>query len=261
MASTDDPDIHRDLKLQLQSALKSIMRKYTLYVRHIRLSLRDKGVSVEDLRSDLLTMPAISQAEQELSLLSAHKAELKSAATLNDIFDLLVTEYASFFDYDIFQFIVETYHIDHGEEELKYPEQLKAYLYKHKLSEFIEINPLLKKYTAASTEFILKIDIDSTSKMSKISDLKTAIAGILGLNSATLQLIKIQDGCVVVTFLIPTPVAELIFNKQTVLTVKQEGQLQAMEVLWLKCNECTFNFATKILEHSDEVHQATRYVY
>lgn len=248
MASTLDPDTLMNLKLVLKDKLQSIMRKYSLYVRHIRLSLKDKGVSVRDFCSDLLTMPATDLAHQELNPFSSHKAELKKATNLNDIFDLLVTEYASFLDYDIFQSIVDTYQIDHGQEELKYPEHLKLYLEKHKLSEFIEVNPLQKKFTALSAELVLKIDIELTTKMSKIIDLKQAIAKNLRINFSTLRLLDIRDGCVVVSFLMPIPVAELIFNKHTLITEKQEEQFRALKVMRLECNGCTFNFAAKELK-------------
>lgn len=210
------------------------MTKYSVYVRYIRQSLKDNRVSVEDLRSDLLTMPAINHAEQELALLSAHKAELKKATSLNDIFDLLTTEYASFLNYDIFQFIVDTNQIDHGQEELKYPEQLKAYLEKCTVSDFNDINP-----PQESKELVLKFNIKLSTKLNKFTDLKPAIAEILGINPTTLQLRDIKDGCVVVTFLILTPVADIVFNKHRVLTKEQEEQFQALSVLWLTCNGYT----------------------
>ena len=204
-----------DLKLQLKRNLKSI--NLILYVSHIREALKTKGVSTEDLCSDLLTMPATSLAEQDLTLLSAHKAELKKATILNDIFDLLVTEYASFLNYEIFQYIVEKYEIDHG-EVLQYPEHLKAYLMKHKVSEFVESTPRKTlDPDATSIELVLKIDITLNSKISRILDLKISIAEILGINPTALQLCDITQGCVVVMFLIPTPVANLLFHKHTAL--------------------------------------------
>lgn len=242
-----DADTLGDLKLQLKSDLLAIMTKYSLYVRCIRQSLKDKGVSAEDLCSDLLTMPATNQAEQDLSLLSSHKAELEKAVSINGIFNFLTTEYASFLDYDIFEFMVETYEIDNGQEKLKYPQHLNDYLNKHKVSEFVEIKKDLLNIStaAASKELVLKFDIESTSKLAKIVDLKSAVAKSLGLRSATLRLLDIKDGCVVVTFLIPTPVAEIIFSKDTCLTAQQQQEFQAMAVRQLECNDKTFDFTTK----------------
>lgn len=175
-----DPATLEDLKLQLNSNLTNITQRYSSYVGCIQESLQEKGVTAKDLSSDLLTMHAFSHTHQ-LTLLSAHKAELEKAVDLKTIFNLLAAEYASFFDYEIFQLILvkyqKKYHIDTEREELKYPEYLKAYLTRHKVSEFVEINPLSKKNTATSKKLVVKIEIESTSTlMAKIKKLKTFVA-------------------------------------------------------------------------------------
>lgn len=209
------------------------MTKYSVYVCKIRRFLRDRDVSA---RSDLLTMPATNLANQELTLLSFHEAELKRADTLNKIFDLLVTEYTSFLNYGIFQFIVEIYRIN-DQDVLKYPEHLKTYLEEHKVSEFVAITTPRKKIGASSKKLVLKVNIALFTRMSKIIDLTEAIAAILGINRTALQLLDIGKGCIIVTFLIPTPVANLLFKKHTVLTRQQEKQIQYLGVMFLKCND------------------------
>jgi hypothetical protein len=237
-----DSNMFMDLKLQLQCKLESITKKYSLYVSFIRGALEKRSVSPRDLCSDLLTMPATNLAEQQLTLLSAHQAELKKANTLNDIFDLLATEYASFLNYGVFQFILEKYQISRGEEVLKYPEHLKSYLMEHKVSEFVESNPPQRKHNATSKELVLKIDIELTTRMSNIIDLRASIAKILGINPTALQLLDIRKGSIVVTFLIPTPLADQLFNEKTFLTDLQENQIRALSVVWMQCNSCMFTF-------------------
>jgi hypothetical protein len=263
--SSLDEDTLEDLKIQLQSNLTEIHERYTLYVSCIRESLQEKGVRAKDLCSDLMTMPAFSHPEQKLILLSAHKEKLEKAGEqddLNAIFDLLASEYATFIAYDIFQFILEKYQkkyhggIATGQEELKYPDHLKLYLKKHNASEFAEINPLLKKYSAASTELVLKMDIESTTSLSKIKRLKSHVAKILGLRSRTLRLLDIKDGCIIITFLLPTPVTELIFP----LTEEQVVELKALSVLRLECNNRTlFNFMKAMGKDESET-PVSRYV-
>lgn len=234
-----------DLKRRLDRELGKIIESYTNYQICIRESLQAKGVDAKELVTNLLTISAFNHTEQKRTLLSAHETELKKATDLYDVFNLITKEYASFMNCDLLQFILKKYDIDCGQEELKYPEHLKAYLENHEVSKFLEINPLLKKYTAASTEFVLKLDIEPTSRMAKLQEIKTAVAKILDLNSAALQLLDVNLGCVIATFLLPTPVAELVFNKRTILTVKQEEQFLASGVLWLECNNCRFSFTTQ----------------
>ena len=251
-----DPNspIYKDLKRQLDKGLRNITAQYSIYVRRIRESLQDKGVTAKDLCANLLNFSAFNHetTEQKRMLISVHKAELDKAVDLYDVFNLISTVYASFLNYDVFQFIVDTYQLDNGQEELKYDEHLEAYLKKHKLSEFIEIKPRLREVTADSSELILKIDIESTSRLSKIKDLQSFIAEILEMKFATLQLLDISKGCVIVTFIIPAHIAEIVFNEQTVFTEEQVQMFQAESILWLKCNGFTFSF---IIEAIDDNHQ------
>ena len=235
-----DPGTLEDLQHQLNTELQRIIALYSSYVNCTRKSLEATRITAEDFSLDLLSVSAFNHSQQQLTLLSIHEIELRRAVSINAIFRILVTEYASFLNYKIFEHIVKEYELDNGREEFKYPEHLKDYIKKHKISEFTNINPLKKEINANSTKMVLKIDIDSTSRLAKLVKLKSSIAGILRLNPTAIQLYDIKDGCVVATFLIPTPVAKLTFNADTVLTEEQEKKFQALNVLWLKCNEFIF---------------------
>ena len=237
-----DDDTLRDLELQLDKELCDITHQYSAYVRHIRETLNTKGVTVDDLSSNLLTVTAFAHEKQQRMLLSAHETELENAASVNKIINLLVREYASFLNCEIFQFIVKTYRIDQGQDELKYPELLEAYLNRHRVSEFIKINPQLKSIASSSKELVLKVDMESTSRLAKINDLKTSITKILRLKSVTLRLLGISEGCVVITFQIPAPIAECIFNEHTIFTEKQLEQFRSLSILKLECNGGSFSF-------------------
>lgn len=247
-----DSDTREDLQIQLDTELQRIIQLYSRYVSCIRESLQAKGITPKDIRSDLMSVSAFNHTEQKTSLLSAHEAELVKAVDLNDIFDLLVKEYASFLNYEVFQFILDKYRnlIHCGQDEFKYPEHLEAYINKHKISEFIEINPLLEKFTVTLKQLILKFDIATTAKLAKLKKLKTAVAKMLGLRSAALRLLDIEEGCVVATFLIPSPVAELVFNQHTTFSREQVEEFRALLVLWLKCNDCSFYFSAR--EHTNQ---------
>ena len=124
---------------------------------------------------------------------------------------------------------------------MKYPEYLQAFLNGLRVSEFIKINPLLKEYSG-TTKCFLKVDYEVTVRLAKIVDLQKAIAKILHLNSAALQIVDLKEGCVVVTFLIRTPVAELVFHECTVFTEEQQREFRDLSVLWLCCNNHTYDF-------------------
>ena len=229
-----------DLQHQLETELIRITAQYSAYVNCIRKSLKDSGITADDFSMDLLTVPAFSQSQRQVTLLSAHEMQLRTADNINAIFQILQREYASFLNYKVFELIAERYKLNKGQEEFRYPEHLENYIKKHKIKEFASMNPLKKGTNANSTELVLKFDIELTSRLACLIDFKHFIADILGLNPSAIQLCDIKDGCVVATFLIPTPVAELIFNADTVLTEEQVEEFRALGVLWLKCMGSTF---------------------
>ena len=240
--SSDDPDVRMHLEINLDE----IITKYASYVACLRSIIEEKGVSPEELCSYLLSLSAFSKSfkGQKLALMSDMKSELnKKNDKIIDIFDFLTTEYASFLNYDIFQKILEHYNISEDQDpKLKYRDHLKAYIEKHKISEFLRINPWLEKQKKGSKEVSLKYDIENTSSLARVDELKKIIAKIMKLDPATLHIVDIEDGCAIMTFLIPASVADAIFTPGIVFTSQQEDEFRAASVLWFKCNGCTFHF-------------------
>lgn len=184
------------------------------------------------------------------------KEKLKEAETVNDIIDLLTMNYCSFLNYEIFPRLVDYCHLDkEHQENLKYPVHLRAFIVKHKLSEFFEINPLLEDFTDPSKKLILKFEIDlSLCKLATIFDLKKRIADIMLLKHVSaLRLLSIKDGCVECTFLIPTQVAEFIFAPGKKFSRSQVREFQELPILWLKCDKYFLDISSqKIVRSGDK---------
>ena len=233
-----DPDIRKDLVHQLKLNRDQIICRYANYVSCLCDCVKEKGVTVEHLRTYLLKLPAFtgcSDDKQENVLLSDVKNQLKDADTIHKIFDLIGEERTSFLNYDVFKFILEKYCSDVKHEDLKYPEHLKAYVDQHSIKEFFEINPSLEKCTASCKKLQFKLDIEPTCKIAKIIDLESAIASILGLRPSALHLIGVAEGCVVVTFLIPAFVADVLFPADKKMTAEEARRFEALSVLWIRC--------------------------
>lgn len=240
-----DPDIRMDLEQQLEMNLEQITCRYASYVHYILNSVQTKGVSVTDLRSYLLNITAFqSGCKEQCKLLSAVKTELDEADTINKIFDLLSCKCASFFNFKVFQFLVDEYDIRESGDRvrLNYPQLLEAYINKHKISEFVAINPALEEHNDGSATLVFKFNIELTCKVATISNLKAAVAKILDLKPSTLRLLSIEKGCVVVTFLIPTEVADIIFVHGKKFTAVEVEEFRSLSVVWLECNGCKFDF-------------------
>ena len=190
--------------------------------------------------------------DQQVALLSELSDKLEKATTVNDIFNILNRNYATFLNYEIFQCIAEEYEVDPDHEKMKYPEYLDAYIKKHKLSEFEEINPMLKNVQCSSNEMVLKFDIAMTCSLAKLQEYTLNIADILDLKPSALRLLSIEEGCVVITLLIPAPVADFIFRSNKIFTKDDTKRFQAIYVLWLKCNGHVYDFSTVPDDHNDQ---------
>ena len=242
--SSLDPDIRLDLEQQLEMNLEQITTRYTSYTDYIHMSIKAKGVSVSEFRSYLIKLTAFRPGcKEQCKLLSGMKAELDEADTTDKIFDLLSCE-CTFFDTKIFELLVNRFGIKDTEDAgiLDYPEHLEAYINKHKISEFIAINPALEKHTK-SAKISFKFDIELTSKLAKVTKLQAAVAKILDLKPSTLQLINIEEGCVSVKFHIPAEAADIIFVHNKEFTPGDIEDFRALSVLWLECNGRKYNFS------------------
>ena len=241
-----DPEVREDLKYILKQNRKQIINQYARYVSCLCSSLKKKGVDVEELSTFVLQLPAFSPDEedelQDKRLLSEMKMEIEEAKTVNKIFNLIGDKCASFLNYDIFQSILENYCSDMDCEQFQYPEKLQAYIDRHNIKEFFEINPQLEKFVDKSKKLKLKIDIDVTTKAAKIVDLKSSVASVLGLNPSALRLFSIEEGCVIATFLIPVSIAQAIFTRERGITSGQREGLRGLKVLWMKCDDYEYDF-------------------
>ena len=237
-------DTRMDLEYILDGYHKEIVARYASYVLCIRNWF--KGESVADLRSYLLSLDAFQSGSNLNScckLLSGVKDELEKASTICQIFDV-INSCTSFINCELYECMVNDHHIDQGQEVLRYSEHLKNYFERHKISEFIEISPKLKKCTDKSKKLILKLDIKKTSKLAKVIEIKKEIARIFKILPSAIHLYTIDDGCVDVTFCLPRLIADLIFPPECEKTLsrKEVEKFHSLSVLWLECNTHRYYF-------------------
>jgi hypothetical protein len=118
---------------------------------------------------------------------------------------------------------------------LKYPEYFKDFVNLHKISEFFGLNPDLEpRFKANSEELVFKIDdIQMCDKLIKVVDLQRAIAKTLKTKPSALQLVSIEEGCILVKFLISTALKGTL----TELSPHQKEELRKLSILSLSCGD------------------------
>lgn len=245
------PAVLVDLKQQLESNLEEILFSFAGYTDCVQVSLEKRNVTVKRLCAYLLGLPAFTSAcsSPKLSLLASKKDKLEVASCISDIMIILKTECTSFLNYQIFESLIKNFKLDEGQELLKYPTKLLKYIEMHKVSEFIEIQPVLSDLSDDSKELILVFDFEPTCRLSGLFDLGKAVAKIMGLKQSVLRIHNIKENCVVVTYLIPTLVAESIFISDEIFSEAQKEEFRALSVQRLECNMRTFTFLVASPEH------------
>ena len=237
------PEVSEDLHFQLKTYRKQIITHFADYKETICALVKEKKVTVDSLRTYLLELPAFTDPEHGSEpLLLEKRKEFEKVVTVNEIFDHIGPECGSFLNFDIYQAIAEKYKVDKDPKlkELDYPNQLKLYIEKHRICEFIKINPSLELQSFSSEKLILKFDLKLIERLCKVLNVKHVVATILGIRPSALQFVSISEGCVIVTFLIPRHITETVFC--TLRETKKQEEFQVLPIQWLKCGNFTLYF-------------------
>lgn len=229
------------------------MEQYDSYLICIHKSLEARGITAKELSGYLLKLPALKvSSTTQKALLAEFEVEIQRATSVKEIIDLLGNNFGSFLDYDIFSNVVREFGISENRdaantEILKYPEHFKTYAVRQKLSDIIGVIPNAEKLKNSSEELSIKFEVDiSEYSLANLMELKSEIADVLNLQESTLRLFNIEEGCIVVTFLIPSSLAHFILPKGKTLALHQMKSLRDLSALQLKC--CGEMF---ILRHKD----------
>jgi hypothetical protein len=194
-------------------------------------------------------MPALKnfgkESEESSKLFYGVRDGLRDASTVKDLFYLL-SEHTSFLDYQIYIDIAEKYNINVEEEKEKYLSNLKEYVNKHSISELVEhkiIPTLHKESSNGSKKLVIKLDIKMSGKLAKLIDLKVAIALLLGFQPYALQVYYIEEGSILVTFLVPAGAAACVFPSDKKFSKEENEAFRSLSVVWLEYDNCKFHFS------------------
>jgi hypothetical protein len=213
-----DPKVREDLTFQLENNRDRIKKQYASYVCDLCECLKKNKVTPDQL----CTFVVHQSLPQEIK-------GIEEAKTLNKIFNLIGVQCASFFHYDIYQSIQTQFC---PKSKLNYSKHFEEFVELHRIFEFFLINPKLKTVYNASSELVLKIgDIEMYDKLAKAVKLQRALAKALGKYPSELQFISIEEGCVLVKFLISPGVRSTL----TRLSPQQKRKLEELSITFLQC--------------------------
>ena len=211
-----------DLGYQLRRNLETIKEQFASYVSEIYGRIKAKEIDLAKIKHFL---------EHQLN------SDLDRVNSLDDIFRLLRRRDKTsfhFLNYHIYESLRKKCIPEETDESFNYPDYLKAYANKHRLSEFLEINPKLEEINTSGNILHIKFDIQASDKLGKVLELQESLAAVLEVRPSELQILNIEQGCVMVTFLIPAHVAKVAFQHVTEFT---QEQLAKLSVKWIKLGD------------------------
>ena len=229
-----------DLYQVITNDVKTMKRKFSRLLERIWNSIDDLKGTV----AYLVDMAILSEEDEK---------QVKEALSINDVRILLAQKYWSFLDYENLENIVETKCGDNEQKLMKaYCEEVKKFC-ERRVTEFPPGSLSNSTDHPGMKKLIVTLDLNDPS-LKHIKHLKVVIANILGCPASKLVLYDIEDGSVVVTFLVVASVGAKLFLTR-LLTSKQEDVLREEHVISLKY-ESTVVFSTdKEMEtQQSEVH-------
>ena len=210
----------QNLEFRIKVDIDQIQKHFGTLQTIFRRSLKERGVPVRGIIAHVIGF-GVAEADKE---------KLRAEESLDEVF-IVLTDYWSFLDCDLLDSIVEIYGNDVDRSRMqKYKEELELFC-KRRVSE-VPSGELLLSKDQTRERIIVKLNINDP-RLSIIKDLKIKMCKVLKIEPCVLQIMEVKEGCVQVTFLIPSHISKLLFIKS--LTKVQYDHFKALSVLSLTC--------------------------
>ena len=175
----------------------------------------EKRIPVVNFARHVLALGAYDPApeERDRSLLDEHRQEIKGADSISGIF-IILNAYWNYLNYEILEYIIEQYGTSDDTKRLKdYNKELHNFCKRRLFDVSMPVrgNGTENKSSPKQEELNVKLDVREDITADQFNQIKGSIAKILRVRPATLQIYRIAEGCVQLTFLIPKFVAQEIF--------------------------------------------------
>ena len=227
-----------ELEFQLNDDFLRINEEYASLTASLRISLRERKVTPRDLFDSLMDLRGFqpiksSTGEKSIGLLQNRYNEIKDAESITEVFEILSTDYCSFFNYDIVAFIIKKLGTDDDKKMLvAYESSLENYC-KHHIFECPCYSQAGKR--SKFPNLVLKLDASNIAEftLKALKQFSRKFARVLGVSKNALNVRGIKEGCLEITFQIPPQIKEAVFP----LTNGQEEALRCLGVQKIVCDE------------------------
>ena len=170
----------------------------------------DKGVSVKEFRTALMTLPQAIQSEHEEFILAKYSL-FEKAESVESIFAHL-NFYLSFIDFSLLEHIIQKFCSKGLQNRMKcYVQDMVSFRSETTVSEIIPHLRCPSKILSNISRFEVRLDIDITTfTLEDLEDLRTHCASELSLSKFALQLAEIKKSSLVLTWLVPSAIVPFV---------------------------------------------------
>ena len=194
-----------DLMAQINKLKKKIIEEFLKLQADLIKSLKELITPtqlVQTLRAYTCSMTNSAEAMSSVALFQDHDEKLIAAKEIEHIF-IVITPYLSYFNYELIEVIVRVHGAYRDKENMQqYCNDFYEYCKKMPCVEFHEE---CSSNESKRTKIKFKLDYDRNQlKFGDVKRIQCNIAAILGLRPSVLYLHGIEDGCMSLTFLVPT---------------------------------------------------------
>ena len=229
-----------ELEAILDDDVREMKRQFGYLVTKTRDSLEDR-VLVENFATSILALGAYEPApeQRDHSLLDEHREEIMRAESISEIFNIL-SPYWNYLNHEILEYIIKLYGTSDDYKRMEsYDEDLQNFC-KRRIFELSLPESGSSNGNAMSPKqknFSVKLNVCEDITCKELLRIRKRIAEVLHVKLAALIIVGADAGCVQLTFLIPTFVAQEIFplsNEQMSVLHKDTS------VIRLECGDYVF---------------------
>ena len=209
------------------------LRFHTLCNKFFR-SLDAQQVPLQTLVRILKGLKALKGINSSISasVIQSYEYVLENITDIEKVKDL-IQDYSTFFDFRPVEYMIENVGVEKDRKLLeKYKEDFEYYIKRRMFECPCEVGP---SNTPNSTELCVKLESDY-EKLVDLKQFQCRLSLILEVSVHVLRLSSVKDGCIQLTFLIPSFIQETIFP----LSADQERAMKELGIIKLWCGNYHF---------------------
>ena len=251
------PSEQEVVKATLDEDARDMKLQFGCLVTKTRDSVEER-IPLQKFAGSILELGAYDPAPggRDSSLLDEHREEIIRAESIVKIF-IILSAYWNYLTYEVLEYIIKLYGTDDDKKRLKsYNEELQNFcqrrIFELPLPPSGSSNGTGNASNQRQNTFSVKLNVHEDITCKDVLRIRSRIAKILHVNMAALIIVRVDAGCVQLTFLIPKFIAQEIFP----LSHEQTSALSKdASVIRLECGEYVFEVQISVsVLHGFELH-------